>query len=92
MSKYGSNQCWLCLCEVCTRFQCPKLNRRFRMDFCLSMLTRERCPVVKCDWFRHKEKQKVYRFLRRERKRDKLLERLDNIQRGIEELKKRGAD
>lgn len=92
MITYGSNQCWLCLCEVCTRIRCPKLNRRYKLDFCISMLTRERCPVKKCEWFEHKQKHRVYKVLRRERKRERIMERLDDIQKVLEALQKAHTD
>ena len=65
---------------------CPKLNRRYKVSFCVSMIMRERCPVVKCDFFSHREKHKVYRIVRKEKRRDVLLDRLDSIERQLEEL------
>ena len=78
--------CMRCLCEVCDRMNCPKVNRRYKAGFCASMLDRERCPVLRCDYFAHKQKRKAYRVVRRARKRDQLLERLDFIEARLREL------
>lgn len=79
MASYGSNHCWLCLCEVCTRMHCRKLNRRYSIDHCISMYLRERCPVRKCEDFQHRQKHKVFKVLRREKKKDQLNEKLDRL-------------
>lgn len=84
--KYASNDCWFCLCEVCTRIHCPKYNRRYSLDFCISMMLRERCPVPKCDYFDHKEKHKVLRFLRRQRRPDPILDKLASIENTLNQL------
>lgn len=59
------------------------------VGFCSSMIMRDRCPVVKCDFFQHKEKHKVYRVKRRQRKQDVIMERLETIEKGLEELAKK---
>lgn len=84
MSKYGN--CFHCLCEVCNKMRCKNIYKRYSFDFCTSMIMRERCPIIKCDFFRHKEKLKVFRIVRREKKRDKLMERLDEIQTKLDKL------
>lgn len=84
--QYGSNQCWLCLCEVCTRVKCRKLNRRYSHDFCISMLIRERCPVMKCEDFQHREKHRVYRVRRRRRRADQLAGQLVQLREMLAKL------
>lgn len=79
MNDYGLYNCWGCLCEVCTRIGCPKAHRRTKLGFCLAMLQREACPTVKCDWFVHKQKHKVYRILRRHKHKDVVIGKLDKI-------------
>ena len=70
-SKYGLYKCWPCLCEVCTRIGCPKHQRHSdRLNHRLTMQRRESCPTVKCDWFTHREKIRVYRVRRRQTHRD----------------------
>lgn len=79
-SKYGLYDCWKCLCEVCTRIGCPKnMLYRSQLEHCLKMRRRECCPVVKCDFFTHKEKHIVLRVKRRARKNNRVLDRLDWI-------------
>ena len=50
------------------------------------MIYRERCPVIKCDYFEHKQKNKTYRITGRYRKKYKLLERLEAIEVKLDEL------
>lgn len=47
--------------------------------FCIAMRQRGSCPTIKCDWFVHKEKHKVYRIVRRYKKPDCVLEKLNEI-------------
>ena len=51
------------------------------------MIMRDNCPVVKCDFFEHKQKHKVYRIRKRIRKQDIMLEKLNNIEKGLDNLK-----
>lgn len=87
VAAYGLYNCWHCLCEVCTRVHCPKINRRYKLGFCTTMIMRENCPVVKCDFFEHKQKHKIYRIRKRIRKQDIMLEKLNNIEKGLDNLK-----
>lgn len=89
-SDYGLYSCWHCLCEVCTRVHCPKLNRRSKLGFCTTMIARENCPVVKCDFFQHKQKYTVYRIKRKgPSKKDTVIDRLDNIEKVLDRLEKK---
>lgn len=90
MASYGSGLCWLCLCEVCTRRSCRKLNRRYTLDFCFSMILRERCPVVKCEQFEHKQKHRYFRVARRHRAVDRLSARLAVIEGLLAKLVEKG--
>jgi hypothetical protein len=47
--------------------------------FCVAMRQRGSCPTIKCDWFQHKEKHKVYRIVRRYRKIDYIADKLKEI-------------
>lgn len=79
-SNYGYYDCWKCLCEVCTRVGCPKDIRYMKpLAHCLHMRQRGCCPTVKCDWFHHKEKRRVFRVVRRHKLRDTILEMLDEV-------------
>ena len=79
-SKYGLYKCWMCLCEVCTRIGCPMHQRHNdKLNHCLTMQRRESCPTVKCDWFNHKEKTRVYRVHRRYTRRDFMVDLLLRI-------------
>ena len=60
-----------------------------QVDFCKVMRQREACPTVKCDWFVHKEKHKVYRIVRRHRKIDAVMEELKFINDRLEEIYRR---
>lgn len=79
MADYGLYSCWHCLCEVCTRVGCPKFSRKSKLGFCTTMIMRESCPTIKCDWFVHKQKHKVYRVRARFHKKDAILEKLNMI-------------
>lgn len=48
-------------------------------SFCVAMRQRGACPTIKCDWFQHKEKHKVYRIVRRRKKVDYIAEKLNEI-------------
>jgi len=50
------------------------------------MIMYERCPIIKCDFFQHKGKHKVYRIVRKEKKRDRLLEKLAAIEKKLDDL------
>lgn len=84
--EYGLYNCWWCLCEVCTRMHCPWVFRRTKLGFCVTMIQRDKCPIVKCDYFQHRQKHKVYRIIRRHKKYDIILERLDEIQARLDKL------
>ena len=86
-SKY-SLHCHFCLCEVCTRRRCPYYHRRTRWDFCLAMIQAENCPILKCDFFSHKEIHLGWRVKRKEsqsrkktamQKLDEILAKLDRM-------------
>lgn len=85
-SKYGLYDCWKCLCEVCTRIQCPKIQRRQKLGHCLVMYQRGCCPTVKCDWFEHKEKHQIFRIKRRYSKPDAVMEKLNEIMERLDKL------
>ena len=78
-SNYGLYDCYKCLCEVCTRVGCPKIHRKSKISHCIAMRQRGVCPTVKCDWFTHKEKHKVYRIIRKRRKVDIIDAKLNEI-------------
>ena len=65
------------------------MYKRYRIGFCTSMIMRERCPIIKCDFFEHIEKHKVYRVVRREKKRDQLIRRLESLEKRIGDLAER---
>lgn len=77
-SKYAL-RCTRCLCEVCTRIHCPYYHRRTRWDFCLIMMQMERCPILKCDFFEHKEKRRIIRFIRKKSRKKTMMDKLDEI-------------
>ena len=87
-----SATCYFCLCEVCNRIRCPRPYRaykRYFSSFCLYMISGERCPVIKCDYFEHKQKRRVLRFVRRRRRVDVIFDRLGMIECKLEELARR---
>ena len=54
------------------------------------MIARENCPVVKCDFFQHKQKYTVYRIKRKgPSKKDTVIDRLDNIEKVLDRLEKK---
>lgn len=90
VSKYtfGRGFCWYCLCEVCTRHKCPHPSYGWKWLYCAHMDVANRCPTLKCDYFTHKEKHKVYRVKRRGPKRqDVILEKLNQIEEKLDKLK-----
>ncbi len=85
-SKYGLYDCWKCLCEVCTRIDCPKTVRRLsKFNHCFRMAQRGCCPTVKCDWFTHKEKRRIYKVKSKHSKKDTVIELLLEIRSRLEE-------
>lgn len=83
---YGSYKCWLCLCDVCTRIGCPyhPIRHSNRLDHCYKMMRCEFCPVLKCDYFEHKQRRMVLRVKRRHGRGDSILEKLDEIIRKLD--------
>ena len=59
-------------------------NWHYALNFCLRMHSLERCPVIKCDYFEHKHKKKAYKVVRRQKKRDVLLQRLEELNRKLD--------
>lgn len=89
--KYGLYNCWNCLCEVCTRFNCPKNYKWYSMYLhCEKMRNRESCPVYKCDFFEHKEIHKRYRLVRRYKYHDAITDKLDMILKRLDDLEGKG--
>jgi hypothetical protein len=56
------------------------------------MMREKRCPTVKCDFFVHKQKNRVYKVVRKAKKKDKLIDRLDVILQKLSELGGRKKD
>ncbi|MCL2580814.1 MAG: hypothetical protein FWE32_12440 [Oscillospiraceae bacterium] len=53
------------------------------------MISNERCPVIQCDFFQHKQKKKAYRVIQKEKKRDLLAERLASMEEKLTEISRR---
>lgn len=87
-SKYRLYGCHFCLCEVCTRRYCKYSRLAALFDFCKVMRGREICPVLKCDFFEHKEKVRVWKVRRKGKssKKNMLFEKLDEICKKIDKL------
>ena len=79
--------CYRCLCEACNHRHCKlRHNWRYRIDFCYRMHELSRCPVIKCDYFQHKQKKKCYKIVRREKRADLLLSHLEELNRKLDAL------
>lgn len=87
MYEYGFYECWKCLCEVCTRVNCPKNHVYIsKVGHCIKMIRRDACPTIKCDYFVHAQKHKVLKVCRKLKKTqtihnklNEILQRLDNL-------------
>lgn len=86
-SKYGLYDCYKCLCEVCTRIDCPKMTMHHnKLQHCLIMRQRGCCPTIKCDFFTHQEKRKILKVRRRYQKQDAIIEKLNEIMERLDKL------
>lgn len=83
------DNCYLCLCDVCSNIECPNGRRWFQgsLDFCMRSLMRGACPRIKCDYFIPKYRRKVYK-LKRSTREDRIFEALNDISRRLEKLEK----
>lgn len=78
------DNCYFCLCEVCSNTQCPSGRHWFHssLDFCLRSLMRGACPRYKCDFFIPKYRRKVYK-LKRSTREDQIMNALNDISRRL---------
>lgn len=83
---YSLGKCWFCLCDVCTRVHCPK-NMFYKASFshCLKMMQREACPTIKCDFFEHKQKIRVFKVRRKVSRGASIINKLDEIIKKLDE-------
>lgn len=53
-----------------------------RSIYCMAMLERDMCPTIKCDFFRHRQKLKVFIVKRKHvvNPRDVIIEKLERIE------------
>lgn len=74
------NKCYLCLCQVCTGHKCPFIvAHRYQSNICNYTRSMDGCPRVKCDYFVHKQKHKIYRIKRKHNKTDIQIDLLQQI-------------
>ena len=77
--------CYYCICRVCAAIKCPhSYYRNFPMTNTLSprcfRCTRDdNVHLFNCDYFRHRGNP-VFKVIRRHRKRDEIIERLERIE------------
>lgn len=85
---YGLYDCWNCLCEVCTRYNCPKNHLLWisKHYHCCKMRSRDTCPVIKCDFFEHKQIHKRYIMIRKHGRKHIIIEKLDEILNKLDKL------
>ncbi len=43
------------------------------------MMQMDRCPILKCDFFEHKEKRRMIRFIRKKSRKKTMMDKLDEI-------------
>lgn len=71
-------KCFPCLCDVCNRLHCP-WHVKYQYEVCLHNIRSDCCPKVKCDFFQSKYKRPVLRVIRKGKRSDLILSKLDYI-------------
>lgn len=84
MNRY---KCFNCICDGCNRRRCPWPSKKL-YHVCLHNIQADNCPKIKCDFFESKYKHPVYRVVRRSKRSDLILVKLDYIIRLLEENSK----
>lgn len=90
-SNLYAENCMACICPYCTRRNCPRgwtMFGKSTLDLCLICQARERSAVYECDFFRSKRFRKYYRIKKRYKKKDKVVQRLEAMERQLVELQR----